>query len=184
MKKDEYLTEHLKNLFVSIAILIATLNISCASSSELTGNIEAEIGKSVADYLFLGDGFVDISVEFQGDLSDWDLSPLYSPTVKQGTLVVKGEGPWKISVTSDTGGYMAESDDHGYIPLGRSLHTPMTIIAQGGNRVNLSQGGVLLQGSGHMNVPITLEQPVVWSDEQLPQGRAYRSLISFVPHRD
>lgn len=184
MKKYEYLAWHLKYILASIAILIAALNISCASSYEITGNIEAEIGESVTDSLYLGDGFVDISVEFQGDFSDWVLSPLHSPAVKQGTLVVKGEGSWKISVTSDTGGYMAESDDNGYIPLGLSLHTPMTIIAQGGNAVNLSQGGILFQGSGQKTVPITLEQPVVWNDEPLPQGHEYKSLISFVSYRD
>ena len=178
-----YICKISQQLVISVLFLLAVLMTSIVCAQNIN-HAEATIGQTVSDSLLLKGVDYDIFVLFQGDFSDFDLNPVQSPIIGHGTLLVKGEGAWKISVTSDTGGYMVESDDGGYIPLGRSLHAPMTIVAQGGNRVNLSQGGVLLQGSGQMSVPVTLEQPVVWSDEPLPQGRAYRLLIRFVSYRD
>ena len=168
--------------FVSFMLLSVALFLSPANADEISDYIEATVGQALADDLFLGKGSNQVSVTFLGETSSWELDAVHSPTVKQGTILVKGEGSWHLSVASDTGGYMVESDDSGYLPSGRRLHIPLSIIAEGGNRVDLSQGGVLFQGFGQTNIPIIFEQPVSWSDAPLPSGRAYRTSIRFLAY--
>jgi len=182
MGKREHISRLGASAFISFMLLLAIGSISSANADEISDFIQATVGQALADDLFLGEGSNQVSVTFQGDTSSWELEAMNSPTVKQGTILVKGEGSWQLSVTSDTGGYMVESDDSGYLPSSRRLHIPLSIIAEGGNRVDLSQGGVLFQGFGQTNIPIIFEQPVSWSDAPLPSGRAYRTSIRFLAY--
>jgi hypothetical protein len=173
---------HLLKLSILLAILIAALPISNAmpTSSDI---IESTIGQSVADYLLLGGGTDEINVTFLGGVIHFSLNPPALASQSQGTLFVSGEGSWHVSVFSDTLGYLAESDENGYVPHGKKLHTPLTIIAQGCNRIDLSEGGILIEGSDQQTIPITFEQPVVMSDEALLPGHFYNSKITFIGSR-
>lgn len=143
--------------------------------------VMAAPGQAVPGYIVLGDGLKAVSITFEGNTTNWQLDPMKSPVINQGTLVIKCDGPWKVSVSSDTGGYMAEHDNQSqYVHQGKKLITPMNITAQGGNIVNLSKGGVLIEGSGDKKIPIVFEQVVTWKDQPLPQNHRYKALISFL----
>jgi hypothetical protein len=168
-------------LFLFIAHL-AYSTVDAQSDDGSSNAVTAAPGQVVPGYIVLGGNELNaISITVEGDTTNWELDPTKSPVISQGTLVVKGNGPWKVSVSSDTDGYMVEYDnDNHYVPGGKKLNTPMNITAQGGNTVDLSKGGVLIEGSGEKIVPIAFEQIVTWKDQSLQQNHIYKAYISFL----
>jgi hypothetical protein len=167
-------------LFIAIALFqILVLGPAMAEGDP----IQAAPGQAVGLDLSLAAAESSLEIKYLGSIDSWALQPQESPNTCQGTLAVKAVGPWIISVLPDptTTGYMSEYDPASskFVQGGRRLSEPLVIAAQDGNAVDLSKGGVLIQGQGNMVVPITFEQKVSWSDPPLTDGHSYQIGLTF-----
>lgn len=113
----------------------------------------------------------------------WDninmvFNPNHNPSTIFGTLTVNANGPWKIWVSTDTGGYATEYDSIAgrYVPSGKKLNEPM-ILHVDDKRIDLSKGGILLDGSGDKTFSLIAEQNIGWIDEALSEGHTYHTAL-------
>lgn len=186
MRKKSY--EFVFNTVVILSFLVAALSVPLTSSQSLEDEsdvVTAAPGEIVKEYIILekdksGD---NIPIKAPIDIQGWILHPMLNPSIQQGALKVNSKGNWKVSVLADmpTSGYMAEYDAKAkrYISNGKKLRTALKVYSQGGNAVSLSEGGVLIEGSGKTTIPITFEQGITWFDVPLPEGRIYHIEIIF-----
>jgi hypothetical protein len=135
------------------------------------------------DEFTLGISETSLDIITPESIASWTLQPQASPNVRKTTMTIKSTEYWTVSVFPDstTGGYPSEYDSANlkYVWNGMKLSSPMIIIAQEGNTVDLSQGGVLIQGQGNKIVPITFEQIVTWNDPILTEGHFYQIRLIF-----
>lgn len=166
------------------ALILIFLPISQANDLAHESNvIYAVPGEAIEDDILLSLESPEVFITYHGDTNNWDLDPLKSPILNRATLLVQSDSPWRIYVSSKTDGYMSEFDIvKGFVPDGRRLGVPLNVSAENGKEVDLSEGGLLIDGIGDETINLTLRQPVSWSDEPLPQGHDYRALISFIPY--
>lgn len=107
-----------------------------------------------------------------------------------GTLTLLGYPKnWQISISSDTGGYMAERDtgygDSEYVDNGKRLENPL-IVKVLGKDIDISKGGAIsymdvkggLNDNDRLVIPVTFSQRVTFNDNVLPSGRAYSILVT------
>jgi hypothetical protein len=149
-----------------------------------SGIINAAPGQIVTDEITLGNaGQSEISIQAPASFFGWTLNPSQGPSTRQGTLLVEATGSWQIMVSANTvtGGHMAEYDPSTsqYISEGKKLKTSLKITAENGNEVDLSKGGLLVQGLGDRTIPITFEQTATKDDKHLPNGHDYRISLTF-----
>ncbi len=179
-------------IFSLLVIWIFEFSFVTSGFAQTGGPIMAAPGQPVKEDITLGEPSpedISITLPAFGPLA---MDPMSSPCIVSSStpLVIDSMNPsasgWGISVSSNTtGGYMAEynSSASQYIPDGRKLQTPMKITAEGGNEVDLSKGGTLIQEDGtgtSMSIPLSLRQDVLWEDTPLPSGRIYHIEISFI----
>jgi hypothetical protein len=150
-----------------------------------SGVINAAPGQLVWEDMILGEGDLGVQIHVNASFSSspWDLDPSNSFNTRQGSISVNGTGRWEVKVSADkaTGGYPAEFDDvlSEFVPNGLKLGKAMKIRSEGGDEVDLSRGGVLIEGEGDMTVPFTLVQDVSPTDSVLTGGHSYNIMISF-----
>jgi hypothetical protein len=86
-----------------------------------------------------------------------------------------------VSGNAATSGHMSEYDaaTSQYVSGGKKLKTSLKITAENGNEVDLSKGGLLVQGFGDKTIPITFEQAATKDDKHLPNGHYYRISLTF-----
>lgn len=182
--------KHFVAILIFILLFVGALVIMSSAQSETP--ISAAPGQAVMDYITLGaESQNEISITLP-TFESFAFSPKNSPcTMLSSTPLVvnsinSGASGWSISVSAVTnGGSLAEYDLSAsqYVSNGEILRTPLKIIAEGGNEVDLSNGGVLIQKVGAntpASVPLTLSQDVTWQDKALHNGHVYRIEISFV----
>jgi hypothetical protein len=166
-------------LLISFVFYILVFDLASAEG----GLMQAAPGQAVGFDLTLDATEAYLEIKGPGPIASWAMQPQDSPNVLQEILIIKANGPWTISVSSDpiTAGYMSEYDSaiSQFVPGGQQLSQPLTITAEGGNIVDLSQGGVLIQGQGDKVVPITFEQKVAWNDPVLGDGHSYQIALTF-----
>lgn len=167
------------NFFLAIMLIFFT-DVSFAEQSTI---IEAAPGQPVRTILTLGGDSSEITIQVPATITDWVLNPTEPLCTRESTIVIDYLGPWRVMVSSDgpSRGYMAEYDtsSSAYVSGGMRLKNPMIVMAKGGNRVDISNGGVLLDGEGKAIVPITFIQEASLEDEPLPAGHIYRINIIF-----
>lgn len=168
-------------IFVAF-LLLASFSAKSASSDP--NSLGAAPGQLIADVLDLGtEDQSEISIQAPASFLDWTIDPTQGPSTRQGTLFVEATGCWQIMVTANaaTSGHMIEYDPYTsqYVSGGKKLKTPLRITAENGNAVDLSQGGLLAQGSGQKNICITFEQTATKDDRPLPKGHDYRISLTF-----
>lgn len=155
--------------------------------------LKAAPGQSVGGIMNLG-GEVesDLFIDAPTAVSYWTLNPSSSPASRQIALAVTARTCWQISVKSDRqDGRMAQYNlsNSQYMPDGMQLQSPLKILAKGTEdhpdpwEVDLPAGGVIREGEEtggkSQDVEVTLQQPVSWNDEPLPDGQAYRAVLVF-----
>ena len=175
------------------ALFIASLFASIAMVRGDLSDLEAAPGQSGGGLITLGTQEIETSLDVLLDSTNMALDPNHTPSTLPGTLNVKANGPWKISVSTDTGGYATEYDiaNNKYVPGGEALKNPLFINAEVPNgagqlraaRVDLSKGdGILASSSDACNsleIPIVLTQEVTWDDRSLESSHAYRFILTF-----
>lgn len=177
-------------LTVVFIVLIATTSSGAAESND---PVYLAPGQPVDEDLLLEAGSIELTFVVVGDVSDWTLNPTQSPCTQAGSIRLTAESPWQIAVSSDTGGYLAEYDASTgqYVSGGKRLAIPMSIsVASSSNtpsykgyKVDLSEGGILVEGQSHldnMEIPFIYEQDVSWQDAILPAGHVYRTRANFI----
>ncbi|MGV8126731.1 MAG: hypothetical protein ACP5PV_05930 [Methanothrix sp.] len=175
----------LRIVHATLPLTLITFFQIIAFGSALAENnmMQAAPGQAVGLDLSLGSAKTSLEITAPGLISDWTLQPQESPNTWEETLVVKTTGPWTISVYPDTitAGHLSEYDSaiSAFVQDGLKLSEPIVIAAQGGNRVDLSQGGILIQGQDDQVVPITFEQKVGWTDPVLSEGHSYQIGLTF-----
>lgn len=170
----------LKSFFFLIIIIILLTEICLAEQTQI---IEAAPGQPIGNVLTLGGDSGEITIGVSPTISDWILDPTEPLCTRETTLEIDCIGPWRITVSADVPahGHMAEYDtsNSAYVPNGIRLKNSMIVIAKGGNWVDLSHGGVLLDGDGRATVPLTFIQNVSLDDKSLPSGNIYQINIIF-----
>lgn len=79
---------------------------------------------------------------------------------------MNADGPWRASVSTDTDdGHMAEYNEISgqYISGGSELQNTLSVRAEGGNNLDLSSGGILIEGNGtegEIHIPVVFEQEI------------------------
>jgi hypothetical protein len=145
--------------------------------------IEAAPGQPVGTIITLGANADEITIQGAVPITDWALDPIERFCIREGTLSIDYPRRWRVMVSTDepAGGHMSEYDksNSAYVPGGNKLKNPLIIKAEGGNDVDLSHGGVLLDGEGKATVPITFIQEASLEDATLPVGHTYRINILF-----
>jgi hypothetical protein len=173
-------------LFLSLflmAVIATTLQVQPAEADYSV--ISAVPGQLVGEAIVIGEGDLveEIHVNVSFSSSPWDLKPSNSLNTRQGSISVNGKGRWEVIASADkaTGGYPAEFDNvlSEFVPNGLKLEKSMKIRTEGGNEVDLYQGGILIEGEGDMTVPFTLVQDVSTHDSVLPEGHSYNIIIFF-----
>jgi len=168
-------------LLISVLAFPASVPSGRAESSPIT----VAPGLAIEDRLVLASGESDwVRITPPIGITDMVLDPKSSPIVKQETMLVESDGKWKVSVYADeaSGGHMTECDASSsqYVPGGSRLLSALLIKTEKGNEVDLSQGGVLIEGSGTQIINVTSEQSVSWLDGPLPEGHNYKIMLTFV----
>jgi hypothetical protein len=164
-------------------ILIALLAISPACPQSDESVPQAAPGQYVSDYITLGGEMTELYVTIEPDSFFVNLNPRYSPATINGSIVATEGENWRITVSCTNDGYMTEYDtvQGAYVLDGNRLESPATISADGGSTLDLStldSNSTLISGSGDATIPITVIQPVAWSDKILTEGRNYRIAIT------
>ena len=177
-------------LLTAFFAIVATAFSGVAQSGESV--IEAAPGQTVQEDITLGQGSGEVTLTITDSVSGWTLYSVRTPNRKTGIFRLTTDSPWQVNVFSDTDGYLSEYDTttgH-YVSGGKRLRMPMNIIVASnsgtpsytGHKVNLRQGGALVQGQSDMHdieIPFTCEQDISLSDETLPEGHAYGMRITF-----
>ncbi|MCX6674345.1 MAG: immunoglobulin domain-containing protein, partial [Methanothrix sp.] len=159
------------------------------------------MGTLAVFYLALGAGQSSdpqISITVPSFDLNWNLDPRTNPNTQHEDLIVNSSQPWSITVsaqTRDNDGCMAEGsmgDGFYYAAPGKKLHSAMKISANFrdlnvngliGHDVDLSQGGILLEGNGgegELHIPVVVNQDICWQDEPLGGGHVYHMVVSFI----
>jgi len=164
-------------------ILIALLALYPACSQSDESIPQAAPGQYVSDYITLGGELTELYVAIESESAFLNLNPKTSPATIQGNITVTEGESWQITVSCTNDGYMSEYDEAqgDYVSGGNRLQRPATIRAVGGNALDLSalsSNSTLISGPGDANIPITITQPVSWSDKILAEGRSYRMTIT------
>lgn len=143
-------------------------------------------GDSVPMSQLLGSEESSLSLQLPA-FGQWSLSPLQAINEISGTMAVttpEQEDQWSITVPAGTenDGILAEYDiDAGnYIVGGKKLDSSLQIEAEGGNIVDLAEGGLLISGEGPAQIDITLKQAVSYHNSPLIEGHVYRTPLSFI----
>lgn len=168
-----------------LIILIALLAISPACPQSDESVPQAAPGQYVSDYITLGGEMTELYVSMEPNSFFINLNPRYSPAIVHGSIVATEGEMWQITVSCTNDGYMTEYDtvQGAYVLDGNRLKSPATISAEGGSTLDLStldsnSSSTLISGSGDATIPITVIQPVSWSDKILTEGRNYRIAIT------
>ena len=175
----------LSSFAILLMVLLPLAILASEPASASSDPVEAAPGQAVGGELTLSASgpAPEISIQAPGSISDWTLDPQQTVNIKEQTITVNATGPWQISVYPDsiTLGYLTEYDSANsqFVQGGARLSSPLTFTAKNGNTVDLSAGGVLVQGQGDEVVPITLEQKVTWNDPALPDGHTYQIGLTF-----
>jgi hypothetical protein len=116
---------------------------------------------------------------------DWELE--IGENEEEGTLNVKSNTEWQVTVSDEdiaTAGHMTEWDGS---PYGATFLTDALIVESDDYTVVLDASGVIAAGdtSGQSgddgeDVDLTFKQNVYFSDPVLPEGSAYRIVITFI----
>jgi hypothetical protein len=116
---------------------------------------------------------------------DWELE--IGENEEEGTLNVKSNTEWQVTVSDEdiaTAGHMTEWDGSAY---GATFLTDALIVESDDYTVVLDASGVIAAGdtSGQSgddgeDVDLTFKQNVYFSDPVLPEGSAYRIVITFI----
>ena len=171
----------LSNFYLAIILFLWADIAFVAGQSDM---IEAAPGQSVGTIITLGENADEIIIKGAVPITDWTLDPIERLCTRDGTLVIDYPKRWRVMVSTDepAGGHMSEYDksNSAYVPGGKKLKNPLIIRAEGGNEVDLSHGGVLLDGEGKTTVPITFIQEVSLEDASLPVGHTYLINILFI----
>ncbi len=174
-------TLHRPNLIFFLIIIIIPLTEICFA--EQLPIIEAAPGQPIGNILTLVGDSGEITIGVSATISDWILDPTKPLCTRETALEIDCRGSWRITASSDrpAQGHMAEYDtsSSAYVPDGIRLKDSMIVIAKGGNRVDLSHGGVLLEGDGKATVPLTFIQKVSLDDKSLHSGNIYQIDIIF-----
>lgn len=170
-------------LFILVIFLLSACFVIGGTTAG-SGVIKAAPGQIVSGVLILKAATPDeISIQAPRSILGWTADRAQSINTRQGTLVVNATGGWMITVSADafTGGFQSEYDTatSQYVPGGKKLNTAMIIRAENGNEVDLTEGGVLVVGSGNKAIPVTFEQKITADDRPLPQGRDYRISLTY-----
>jgi hypothetical protein len=159
----------------------ALVILGLASASQ--GIIELAPGQVAQDELTLAYEDQELSIQITGPSSNWILDPTTTPNEATGILVVKATVPWQIHVFADpaTKGYLTEYDPAStqFVSDGLKLDNPMSVSAESGNNVDLSEGGMLVKGTGSRTVLLTFSQEVTLKDPVLAGGHVYRIILDF-----
>jgi hypothetical protein len=165
----------LPNIYLAIILFLWADITFVAGQSDM---IEAAPGQSVGTIITLGENANEIIIQGAIPITDWVLDPIERLCTREGTLVIDYPRRWRVMVSTDVpaGGHMSEYDksNSAYVPGGNKLKNPLFIRAKGGNDVDLSHGGVLLDGKGKVTVPITFIQEVSLEDASLPVDHIYQ----------
>ncbi len=159
----------------------------------LGDTLKAAPGQFVGGAIELGGDFgSDLFIDAPVAIRDWMLDPMTSSSRKPITLKVNARIGWQLSVSSDRAdGRMAQYDvaNSSYIPEGRRLENSLKVSALGAEdhpnswKADLPAGGTIQEGEEtageSRDVKVTLEQPVSWKDEPLPEGQAYHAVLVF-----
>jgi hypothetical protein len=179
-------------LMGALVVLLVALG-----SAQTAGNIWAAPGQGVLEDITFGEvGDISItlptfpSLVLNPENSHLDIDSIDPLVVDLSNI--RGCS-WRISVSVDTnGGCLAEYDPSAppqYVSGGKKLQNPMWISAEsvaGGNKVDLSKGGVLIEetcpsgGCSDAIIPLTVSQDVTWQDEPLNNDHVYHMEISFI----
>lgn len=172
----------LASLFL-ISILFSAYSVSGLASAN-PDVIYVAPGQTVSGEIVIdANERVELSFQAPKSIPNWVVSQKSSPNTMEVMMVVNATSNWQISVSANanTGGKMAEYNTatFQYISGGKTLKTPMKIKAENGNEVDLSEGGVLVEGSGNQAIPVTFEQVITKEDEPLPKGYIYNIQLHF-----
>lgn len=164
------------------AITVAVAVVWLASCGQ--GAIELAPGQIASEELILAYQSQEMSVHVTGPSSNWILDPTASLSTASASMIVEATLPWQIFVSSDptTKGYLTEYDpsNDNFISGGLRLESPLSVMAEPGYEVDLSQGGMLAEGLGSKTLPLTFSQDVTFSDPVLSEGHEYRVIIEFI----
>lgn len=168
---------------VFIILIVSTGFPFVASGS---GVISAAPGLSIGDDIALVSDDSDTGVMVTIAISDskWILDTANDVNLLHGIMDVKSLTKWRIRVSADTTtkGFASEYDTVAsqFVNDGKALKNALRIRAEGGNNIDLVNGGVILEGEGNKSTPIFFEQTLDESDAHLPQGHYYNIMVSFV----
>lgn len=165
----------LPNIYLAIILFLWADIAFVAGQSDM---IEAAPGQPVGTIITLGENADEIIIKGAVPITDWALDPIERLCTREGTLVIDYPKRWRVMVSTDepAGGHMSEYDksNSAYVIGGNKLKNPLFIRAEGGNEVDLSHGGVLLDGEGKATVPITFIQEASLEDASLPVDHIYQ----------
>jgi|GEM_PF-3042427 len=191
--KRKRLTEA-KALLTSIILKLILLNIvfiGSQANEESTSIRDAAPGQVLNEYIIIDSNYENKITIKTFDINDgWILSPTDSIDEKVGKIIIDGDGKWNIFVTADgpSGGHLTEYDPKtsNYVQNGLKLTKPLKIKVSDGEdeEVDLSQGGLLVKGSGHQELNLIFKQEMIWGDRSLTSGRTYRLVVHFIVSLD
>ncbi len=183
----------LKSGILLAAAFIALIAAASSGATESNEPVCVAPGHAVNEDILLGSGSIEVIFAVTGDVFGWTLYPTQAPSTQTGSFRLTTGSPWQVTVSSDTGGYLAEYDTSTgqYVSGGKRLRMPMNInVASSsgtpsytGHKVDLSQGGALVEGQSDLDnteIPFTYEQGVSWLDGVLPTGHVYHTTVNFI----
>lgn len=175
-----------RTLFVLLDLPALSLSVLVCLAAALS----AVPGEPVGGTLDLGGSTgPELTLEVPESVGDWVLVPS-EVNERQVLLTVTARTDWILAVSSSAKeGKMAQFDPEmtEYPDEGRSLSRPMSVSSPGSPghldswRVVLPESGAIHQGDTTFGqrVVISLQQPVAWEDEPLPDGQVYRMDLTF-----
>lgn len=173
-------TEALKASTI-LFLAIASLFMISAAQDE---TIRLAPGESVPIVQQLGSSGAILSLELP-NFKNWAFDPSHGFDKISGIMKIKAskDKNWTVSIMAETenGGKLAEYDTiaGAYVLEGKKLGSSLQIEADGGNRVDLKDGGLLISGMGSANIPVGLIQAVSYQDSPLTGGHIYQTTITF-----
>ena len=166
----------------ALALLIFCLVMTAITQDEV---LLLAPGESVPISQQLGSGGGSLEIQAP-NFDEWSLNPGQIPNEISGAMVVTAPGQgneWSVTIPAGTenGGILAEYDTATgtYVNGGKKLDSSLQIVAEGGNSVNLTTGGLLISGKGSAQITIKLKQSVSYKNPPLQDGHIYRTSITF-----
>lgn len=163
-------------------LTIYALLLTAASQNEV---LNLAPGNAVPIDQQLGSDGALISVRAPA-FEEWSLSPHQDLNELIGTMeiITPGQGnPWTVTIMAgtDNDGILAEYDTTAgrYVDGGKKLSSSIQIEAEGGNTIDLANGGYLIRGKGPASIPFKLKQAVSFEDSPLADGHVYLTSIKF-----